>query len=113
MVEEERIAQVLLGVRHLVGADGIEFRYGQTEGAKMARHIDKGAILVAVGAHDTDNGATAGVGLTGVYAIGALLLYHNIGLSVISRQHSDFSIQHSDFCYQPSAFRFQTLNCIA
>ena len=105
MVEEERIAQVLLGVRHLVGADGIEFRNGQTESAEMARHIDKGAILVAVGAHDTDDGATAGVGLTGIDTIGALLLYHNIGLSAISRQHSDFSIQILTFRFQCSGFR--------
>ena len=97
MVEEKRIAQVLLGIGHLVGADGIDFGYGQAEGTEMARHVDKGAILVAVGAHDTDDGATAWVGLTGVYAVGALLLYHNIGLSAISRQHSDFSIQYSVF----------------
>ena len=76
MVEEQGVAQILLGVRHLIVADPVQFGYGQAECMKMARHIDESAVLIAVGADDTNDGATCCICLTGVYSIGALLLNH-------------------------------------
>ena len=47
-VKKEHVAQVLLGISHLVPAHLIHFGHGQTEHMEMTRHIDERAVLIAV-----------------------------------------------------------------
>ena len=76
-VEKERIAQILLGISHLVGADGVEFGYRQTQFVKMPRHIDEGAVLIAVRAFHTDDRTALLIRHTGIHPVAALLLNHD------------------------------------
>lgn len=71
-IEEDGIAQVLLGIRHTVVADGEYTWYGQSLGRKMAREVDECAVLVEVSTGNVDNGLTVVLDAC-VDAVGALL----------------------------------------
>ena len=76
-VEKERIAQILLGISHLVVADGVEFGHGQTQFVKMPRHIDERTVLIAIRAFHTDDRTALLIRHTGIHPVTALLLNHD------------------------------------
>ena len=82
MVKENRVAEIFLCISHLIVADPVDFRDGESECMKMARHIDEGAVLVTIGPHHTNDGTAFGVRLACVNPIGALLLRHNVKLKI-------------------------------
>ena len=74
-VEKERIAQILLGITHLILTHPQHFWNGKPQLREMTRHINKCPILIAVRSYNADDGLARLIRLPRINSIGPLLFH--------------------------------------